>query len=157
MIKIPGTVEGAEAIEEAIYEGININVTLLFSVQAYERVAEAYVRGLERRLAEDKPLNVNSVASFFVSRVDGLVDRQLEQLGREDLYGKAAIANARVAYRSFQRIFPGPAGMPCTTPERRFRSRSGPRPGSRARATATRCTSRSSSGRTRSTRCRWRR
>jgi transaldolase/glucose-6-phosphate isomerase len=108
MIKIPGTVEGADAIETAIYEGININVTLLFSVQAYERVAEAYLRGLERRLAEDKPLNVNSVASFFVSRVDGLVDRQLEQLGREDLFGKAAIANARVAYRSFERIFSGP-------------------------------------------------
>jgi transaldolase / glucose-6-phosphate isomerase len=108
MIKIPGTVEGAEAIEQAIYEGININVTLLFSIQAYESVAEAYLRGLERRLAEQKTLNVNSVASFFVSRVDGLVDRQLEQLGREDLYGKAAIANARVAYRTFQRIFSGP-------------------------------------------------
>jgi transaldolase/glucose-6-phosphate isomerase len=108
MIKIPGTVEGAQAIEESIYAGININVTLLFSVQAYERVAEAYLRGLERRLAEDKPLNVNSVASFFVSRVDGLVDRQLEQLGREDLQGKAAIANARVAYRRFTRIFSGP-------------------------------------------------
>jgi transaldolase/glucose-6-phosphate isomerase len=108
MIKIPGTVEGAVAIEEAIYEGININVTLLFAIQAYESVAEAYLRGLERRLTEQKPLNVNSVASFFVSRVDGLVDRQLEELGREDLYGKAAIANARLAYRSFQRIFSGP-------------------------------------------------
>jgi transaldolase/glucose-6-phosphate isomerase len=108
MIKIPGTVEGAKAIQEAIYEGININVTLLFSIDAYERVAEAYLRGLERRLAENKPLNVSSVASFFVSRVDSAVDRQLEQLGREDLSGRAAIANARVAYRSFQRIFSGP-------------------------------------------------
>ena len=108
MIKIPGTPEGVEAIEEAIYEGINVNVTLLFSVSAYERVADAYLKGLERRLAEDKPLNVASVASFFVSRVDSAVDKRLEALGREDLYGKAAIANARLAYRTFERIFSGP-------------------------------------------------
>jgi transaldolase len=104
MIKIPGTPEGVKAIEEAIYEGINVNVTLLFSVAAYERVADAYLKGLERRLAEDKPLNVASVASFFVSRVDTAVDKRLESLGREDLYGKAAIANARLAYRTFERI-----------------------------------------------------
>jgi transaldolase len=108
MIKIPGTPEGVGAIEEAIYEGINVNVTLLFSVSAYERVADAYLKGLERRLAEDKPLNVASVASFFVSRVDTAVDKRLEALGREDLYGKAAIANARLAYRTFERIFAGP-------------------------------------------------
>ncbi len=108
MIKIPGTPEGVKAIEQAIYEGINVNVTLLFAVAAYERVAEAYLTGLERRLAEDKPLNVSSVASFFVSRVDTAVDTRLEKLGREDLYGTAAIANARLAYRTFERIFSGP-------------------------------------------------
>ncbi|HEY5319170.1 MAG TPA: transaldolase, partial [Solirubrobacteraceae bacterium] len=108
MIKIPGTREGAVAIEEAIYEGININVTLLFAVSAYERVAEAYLRGLERRLAEDKSLAVNSVASFFVSRVDTAIDKRLAELGHPELSGKAAIANARAAYRRFKEIFSGP-------------------------------------------------
>ena len=108
MIKIPGTPEGVTAIEQAIYEGINVNVTLLFSVSAYERVADAYLKGLERRLAEDKSLDVASVASFFVSRMDTAVDKRLEALGREDLYGKAAIANARLAYRTFEQIFSGP-------------------------------------------------
>jgi transaldolase / glucose-6-phosphate isomerase len=108
MIKIPGTPEGVQAIEQAIYEGININVTLLFAVEAYEGVAEAYLKGLERRLAEDKPLDVSSVASFFVSRVDTAVDTRLEKLGRNDLYGRAAIANARLAYRTFEGIFSGP-------------------------------------------------
>jgi len=108
MIKIPGTPEGVEAIEEAIYEGINVNVTLLFAVSAYERVVEAYLRGLERRLAENKPLEVNSVASFFVSRVDTAVDKRLGELGHKELCGKAAIANARAAYRRFGEIFSGP-------------------------------------------------
>jgi transaldolase len=112
MIKIPGTAEGVGAIEKATYEGINVNVTLLFSVDAYEKVADAYLSGLERRLAEDKPLDVKSVASFFVSRVDTAADKQLEALGREDLYGKAAIANARRAYRIFERIFSGPRWDP---------------------------------------------
>jgi transaldolase/glucose-6-phosphate isomerase len=107
MIKIPGTPEGVPAIEEAIYDGININVTLLFAVEAYEAVAEAYLRGLERRQAEGLSLAVNSVASFFVSRVDTNVDLKLEQLGRTDLAGKAALANAREAYRLFKQIFDG--------------------------------------------------
>ncbi len=107
MIKIPGTPEGAPAIEQAIYEGINVNVTLLFAVEAYERVAEAYIRGLERRLAEGKPVDVRSVASFFVSRVDTNVDRRLDELGRSDLGGTAAVANARVAYRRFKELFAG--------------------------------------------------
>ena len=107
MIKIPGTPEGVDAIEQAIYEGINVNVTLLFAVEAYETVAEAYIRGLERRLAEGKSLDVNSVASFFVSRVDSNVDKKLEKLGRSDLAGKAALANARAAYRRFKEIFSG--------------------------------------------------
>jgi transaldolase/glucose-6-phosphate isomerase len=108
MIKIPGTPEGVPAIEQALYEGINVNVTLLFSVGAYEKVAEAYLSALERRLAEGLSLDVNSVASFFVSRVDTLVDRELEQFGRGDLAGKAALANARAAYRRFQELFSGP-------------------------------------------------
>ncbi len=108
MIKIPGTPEGVDAIEQAIYEGINVNVTLLFAVEAYERVAEAYLRGLERRQEEGLPLDVNSVASFFVSRVDTNVDKKLEELGRTDLQGRAALANARAAYRRFREIFSGP-------------------------------------------------
>ena len=108
MIKIPGTPEGIKAIEQAIYEGINVNVTLLFAVQAYEGVVEAYIRGLERRQEEGKPLDVNSVASFFVSRVDTNVDRKLEELSRPDLAGTAAVANAREAYGRFKAIFSGP-------------------------------------------------
>ncbi len=108
MIKIPGTPEGTSAIEQAIYEGINVNVTLLFAVSAYDQVAEAYLRALERRQAEGKSLDVHSVASFFVSRVDSNVDRKLEALGRSELAGKAALANARAAYRRFQEIYSGP-------------------------------------------------
>jgi transaldolase len=108
MIKIPGTPEGVPAIEQAIYEGININITLLFSVDAYETVAEAYLKGLERRQAEGRSLDVASVASFFVSRIDSNVDKRLEGTGHDELKGTAAIANARNAYRSFQRIFAGP-------------------------------------------------
>ena len=109
MIKIPGTPEGVEAIEQAIYEGINVNVTLLFAVDAYEKVARAYIRGLERRHAEGKSLDVNSVASFFVSRVDTLVDKQLGAIGAdaEKLQGTAALANARAAYARFMEIFSG--------------------------------------------------
>ncbi|MGH2872892.1 MAG: transaldolase [Solirubrobacteraceae bacterium] len=108
MIKIPGTPEGLGAIEQGIYEGINVNITLLFAVEAYERVADAYLRGLERRHAEGLSLDVASVASFFVSRVDTAVDQRLEELGRTDLCGKAAIANARLAYQRFEAIFSGP-------------------------------------------------
>ena len=105
MIKIPGTDAGVPAIEQATYEGINVNVTLLFAVEQYAAIAEAYIRGLERRHAEGLPLDVHSVASFFVSRVDTEVDKRLEALGRSDLAGKAAIANARAAYVRFKEIF----------------------------------------------------
>jgi transaldolase len=107
MIKIPGTAEGLPYVEQGIYEGINVNITLLFSVDRYAEVAEAYIRGLERRQAEGKTLDVQSVASFFVSRVDTVVDQQLEQLGRTDLQGRAAVANARAAYAKFREIFHG--------------------------------------------------
>ncbi len=123
MIKIPGTSECRPAIEQAIYEGININVTLLFSVEAYTAVTEAYIRGLERRHAEGLSLDIRSVASFFVSRVDSEVDKRLEQLGRTHLQGKAAVANARAAYLRFEEIFHGPrfadllrAGAPVQRP-----------------------------------------
>jgi transaldolase len=105
MIKIPGTKEGLGPIEEAIYSGINVNITLLFSVDAYEKVADAYLKGLERRLNEGKSLDIASVASFFVSRIDTAVDKRLEGQGHDELLGTAAIANARHAYRSFEQIF----------------------------------------------------
>ncbi len=106
-IKIPGTDEGVPAIEQAIYEGIHVNVTLLFAVDAYRKVAEAYIRGLERRAEEGKSLDVHSVASFFVSRVDTEVDKRLAALGKESLQGTAALANARAAYQRFKQIFQG--------------------------------------------------
>ena len=114
-IKIPGTPQGIPAFEQAIAEGLNINVTLLFSIESYEQVARAYMSGLEKRLAAGKPIDhVASVASFFVSRVDTAVDAQLEQrIGAgetelSDLLGKAAIANAKLAYESFKKLFAGP-------------------------------------------------
>src|SRR4051812_9957805 len=109
LIKVPGTAAGVEAFRELTAQGISINVTLLFAVERYEEIAEAYVAGLEQRAAAGEPIDaIASVASFFVSRVDGKVDAALEKAGRSDLHGKAAIANARVAYESFQRIFSGP-------------------------------------------------
>ena len=107
MVKIPATEEGVPAIEQALYEGMNVNVTLLFSVDWHRRVMEAFVAAMERRLAEDKPLDVHSVASFFVSRVDSEVDKRLEALGREDLLGRAGLANARAAYRAYRDVFHG--------------------------------------------------
>ncbi|MEO5986552.1 MAG: transaldolase [Candidatus Limnocylindria bacterium] len=110
-VKIPATRDGIPAIEGAIAEGINVNVTLMFSVEIYERVARAYIAGL-RRLREDGGdlSRVASVASFFVSRVDTKVDAMLDEIGTRsalEARGKAAIANARMAYDSFGRIFGG--------------------------------------------------
>jgi transaldolase len=119
MVKIPGTHEAVPVIEQMLTEGININITLLFSVAAYERVARAYIAALTARQAAGQPIDrVASVASFFVSRVDTLVDKLLDekiaatsdatQKGwLESLKGKAAIANAKIAYESFQRLFSG--------------------------------------------------
>jgi transaldolase/glucose-6-phosphate isomerase len=123
MIKIPGTEAGLPAIEQAIFEGINVNVTLLFAVEAYEKVADAFIRGLERRKEAGEPLDVHSVASFFVSRVDSEVDKRLDKLGRNDLGGRAGIVNAQAAYVRFKEIFRGPrfaelsaAGAPVQRP-----------------------------------------
>jgi transaldolase/glucose-6-phosphate isomerase len=108
MIKIPGTEEGIPAIEQATFEGINVNVTLLFAVEMYEKAAEAYIRGLERRREEGRTIDdVHSVASFFVSRVDTEVDKRLEASGRTELQGTAAVANARAAYIRFKEMFHG--------------------------------------------------
>jgi transaldolase len=108
MIKIPGTDEGLPAITESIYAGINVNVTLLFKVTQYEKVIDAFLAGMERRQAEGKSLDIHSVASFFVSRVDTEVDKRLEALGApEELFGKAGVANARAAYQSFLKVFHG--------------------------------------------------
>ncbi len=120
MIKVPATDEGLPAIEELIASGLNVNVTLIFSVHRYEEVAEAYIRGLERRAQAGQPIDrIGSVASFFVSRIDSAVDKQLDQLEKDAsdpqkkqeihaLRGKAAIANAKMAYASFKRIFESP-------------------------------------------------
>ncbi|HZN89694.1 MAG TPA: bifunctional transaldolase/phosoglucose isomerase [Thermoleophilaceae bacterium] len=106
-IKIPGTEEGVPAIEEAIASGINVNVTLLFSVESYTAIAEAYIRGMERRLDAGESMDVHSVASFFVSRVDTEVDKRLAASGDEELRGIAAIANARAAYVRYKELFLG--------------------------------------------------
>jgi len=120
MVKIPGTKEGVPAIEECLYAGLNINITLLFSIHAYEAVAWAYVRALERRAAEGKPIDrVASVASFFVSRIDSLADKLIADKMKsatdvalkaklESLGGKIAIANAQEAYQLFKNIFSNP-------------------------------------------------
>ena len=108
MVKTPATTEGLAAIEQLLSEGINVNVTLVFSVSQYANVVEAYLRGTERC---SEPGRVASVASFFVSRVDTAVDRALEEVGTERalaLRGKAAIANAKLAYRRFRQVFFGP-------------------------------------------------
>ncbi|MEP7214681.1 MAG: bifunctional transaldolase/phosoglucose isomerase [Anaerolineaceae bacterium] len=107
MIKVPGTPEGNRAVEELIADGTNINITLLFGASAYGQAAEAYIAGLERRLAKGLPLaGIASVASFFVSRVDTAVDALLPE--GSPLLGKAAVANARHAYSLFQKFFSGP-------------------------------------------------
>jgi transaldolase/glucose-6-phosphate isomerase len=122
MIKVPATPAGIPAIEELIYSGINVNVTLIFSVANYEQVMEAYIRGLERRHLEGKPVTgIASVASFFVSRIDVMVDKILENniraaqvtgdtqriAANRQLLGQAAIANAKLAYRAYKRVFHG--------------------------------------------------
>ncbi|MDO8666306.1 MAG: transaldolase [Gemmatimonadales bacterium] len=121
LIKIPGTVEGLPAITQAIAEGISVNVTLLFSVEMYERVIAAYLTGLEQRVAGGKPIEgIRSVASFFVSRVDTEADKRLEariaagadRARCEALLGTAAVANAKLAYQSYVTRFE----------EQRFRS-----------------------------------
>ncbi len=110
-IKIPATADGLPAIEQAIADGISVNVTLIFSLERYRRVMEAYLSGLEKAHAAGRDLApIGSVASFFVSRVDAAIDPRLDELGTEEaaaLRGKAAIANARLAYAEYQKVFAG--------------------------------------------------
>lgn len=115
MIKIPGTDAGIEAFRRVIFEGISVNVTLLFSVNQYTKVAHAYVKALQDRVKDGRPVDkIASVASFFVSRIDSVVDARLQEyinhcMGNvEPLLGKAAIANARVAYAKYYEIFHSP-------------------------------------------------
>ncbi|MDA8093903.1 MAG: transketolase [Betaproteobacteria bacterium] len=119
LIKIPGTTEGLVAVEELLVRGINVNITLLFAIERYEAVAQTYMRALERRLHAGHPLqNIHSVASFFLSRIDTLVDELLAHRTRpghprdnrmpESLLGHAAIANAKLAYASFQAMLESP-------------------------------------------------
>jgi transaldolase len=115
MVKIPATGPGIPAIEQMLYEGHSINITLIFGLDYYRQVAEAYVKAMERRLAEGKPIDgIASVASFFVSRVDTKVDGQLEALveagklsaeGARELRGRAANANAKLAYQVYLEVF----------------------------------------------------
>ncbi len=106
MIKIPGTAEGLPAIRKCISEGININVTLLFGLPRYREVTEAYLAGLEDRVAAGKPIDkIASVASFFLSRIDSLVDPILGEKGLEDIQGEVAIASARQAYEIYKEVF----------------------------------------------------
>jgi transaldolase len=107
-VKIPATVPGLGAIEDSIAEGRSINVTLIFSLERHAAVAEAYVRGLERLVAAGgDPTHVGSVASFFVSRVDTEADRRLAEIGREDLEGRLAVDNAKLAYQHYLDVFSG--------------------------------------------------
>ncbi|MBW4521689.1 MAG: transaldolase [Scytolyngbya sp. HA4215-MV1] len=117
MIKIPGTPEGLPAVEQVISEGINVNVTLLFSVKSYIDAAWAYIRGLEQRVAKGQPIhNIASVASFFLSRIDSKIDDRIELLRSKGIstpevsaklaaiQGKVAIANAKIAYQEYKKI-----------------------------------------------------
>lgn len=119
MVKVPGTPEGAIAVRRLISEGINVNITLLFAIEAHERVIEAYLAGLEDRVKAHLPIDgLSSVASFFVSRVDTEIDKRLDGLIAKTapaekerlkiLKGRAAIANAKLAYRLFRQKFAGP-------------------------------------------------
>jgi len=113
MIKVPGTREGVAAFEELTARGISVNVTLLFSVSRYQEIVQAYLRGLQRRLDDGLPVDrIASVASFFVSRVDAAVDAQLTAQGdksiADKLIGNIAIANAKVAYSYYQKVFQSP-------------------------------------------------
>ncbi len=105
LIKVPGTLEGLPAITQLISEGINVNVTLLFGVPRYQKVAEAYLAGLEARAAKGEPLkHIASVASFFLSRIDVLVDPILEKNAQKKLQGQVAIASAKIAYQIFNEL-----------------------------------------------------
>jgi len=115
LIKVPATLEGLPAIEQLISEGINVNITLLFGLDRYKAVAEAYIAGLEARVAQGKPLkHIASVASFFLSRIDVLIDPHLEKIIAQNndkvllakkIHGQVAIASAKIAYQIYKELF----------------------------------------------------
>ena len=147
-VKIPATQPGLGAIEECIAHGKSINVTLIFSLERYREVVEAYLRGLERLVASGgDPATVRSVASFFVSRVDTEADKRLEAVGTEDalaLRGKLAVANAKLAYEHFlARVLRPTLGVPRRQGRRSRSAACGRPPRRRTRPTATSSTSRS--------------
>jgi transaldolase len=107
-VKIPATLQGLVAIEEMISRGKSINVTLIFSLERYREVVRAYIRGVKRLVESGgDPSDVRSVASFFVSRIDSEADQRLEELGADDLEGRLAIANAKIAYQIYKQVFGG--------------------------------------------------
>ena len=143
MIKVPATEAGIPAIEELTARGVNVNVTLLFSVARYEQVIDAYIAGLERRVAAGQPVDaIASVASFFVSRVDAKADALLP--GRLDLRGRVAIANAQRAYARYRERFADERWLAhCAAPAPIRSGRCGRAPGPRTPPTPTCSTSRS--------------
>jgi transaldolase/glucose-6-phosphate isomerase len=123
MVKVPATPEGIPAIRQLLEDGLNINITLLFAQSAYEKVAEAYIAALEARAAKGQDIShIASVASFFVSRIDTLIDSKIDELLKttqgpakellESVHGKVAIANAKLTYKKFQELFSGPRWSP---------------------------------------------
>jgi transaldolase/glucose-6-phosphate isomerase len=109
MVKIPATQEGLPAIRKMTSDGVSINVTLIFSPTVYEQVVDAYINGLEDRIKNDKSIkDISSVASFFISRIDSAVDKQLESKGNKVLQGKIAIANAKLVYQKAKKLFNSP-------------------------------------------------
>jgi transaldolase / glucose-6-phosphate isomerase len=123
MVKVPATPEGIPAIRQLLEDGLNINITLLFAQSAYEKVAEAYIAALEARAAKGEDIShIASVASFFVSRIDTLIDSKIDEMLKtaqgptkellESVHGKVAIANAKLTYKKFQELFSGPRWSP---------------------------------------------
>jgi transaldolase / glucose-6-phosphate isomerase len=155
MVKVPATAEGLPAIEHLTGEGININITLLFSQEVYIEVAEAYIAGLEKYVAGGgDPSHVASVASFFVSRIDTAVDKELdEKIARANdpaekdrlaaLKGKVAVANAKLAYQEYKHLFSGERWQKLAARGAKPQRLLWPRPAPRTRSTATYSMSRS--------------
>jgi transaldolase/glucose-6-phosphate isomerase len=119
MVKVPATPEGVPAIRQLLEDGLNINITLLFAQSAYEKVAEAYIAALEARAAKGQDIShIASVASFFVSRIDTLIDSKIDEMLKtaqggnkellESVHGRVAIANAKLTYKKYQELFSGP-------------------------------------------------
>ena len=149
MIKIPATAEGIPAIETALYEGMNVNVTLLFGVAAYEDVMRAFIRAMERRHADGLPLDRHSVASFFVSRVDTEVDKRLDAPAARTSRAAPASPTRAPPTRPSSACSAARSSPPCARPAAPSSGRCGRRPASRTRPIPRRCTSTGSSGPTR--------